>query len=238
MKDLINRKGSIAEKLLLVSLLVVFHGNCFGQDFKKDYLKWQETFKDLHSFYADMEITIYNNYSTKSVLQVRKASVAKKEEKFRTKIDDIEVIYSDSLSLMVNHKLKAMTLGSYFPDSIDFSQQFVGIDSLLEKLENVKYSGIQEGLKTYELDYSGKLIDKTIVCFNPDDYIMRKVVYFYNKKLNKNAMVVEIELENQQINSELSEDFFNLNKYLKVKSGILIPSNEFSTYNLLYDKKK
>ena len=206
-----------------------------AQDFTKDLTQWHEAVKNSETFSVKMQIDIYSGSKQQKLIQQRRASILKKDNKFKVKYDESEMVYSDSLSLMIHHPSKAMTLSSYHPDSISVGNAITGMDTLLSKTDSVIFQEKKGTLTSYAVYTSGKYIQRSILTFNTASHMLEKVNYFYNQSIMKQDLMVEIKFNKLKVNPDISESTFNLDQYIKVVNGVLKPAPNYRNYQLHFN---
>lgn len=213
---------------LLLGTLITGH----AQDFKADLEKMYQAYRDLANFSVKVDIRVYENSVKSAPSMVHKASVGKQGSSFLITLDHVTMLYTNSLSLIIDPEQKTITCSPSGKNDVKPALSLTGLDSLLKQVDSVKYMGIQNSLKHYTIYTKKNLIKRSDLFISSIDHRMVKVIYDYNYELMKQNTKVVIEYSGFTTTPSFPAGYFSLSRYIYVEKDKIKPTSNYKQYEL------
>ena len=224
----------------LLSLTTVIYANP-----GKKYLKLiRENYLNLNQVAVQLDYTLYKGYSSDSIVQNYASLYRRFNQNQYRRVQDIELINIDSLSLKINHKNKTVSIVVYQPlNYLDFN-----IQKTLSYCERIELKEL--GKKGYEVSLILKQkldipFTKVRIEVDKKNWIKR-IVLFYATQINFSDSYFETDMANPKLvidyqdiekNWTDKDSILDLKKYLILKNNFFLLTPAYAGY-VLQDNRR
>lgn len=205
---------------------------CAAQDFKADMEKMYQVYKNLTNFSLKVDIRVYEASLKSTPVMVRKASICKQNHNFLITLDKLTMLNTDSLGLIIDTEEKTITCNPPGSGNPQPALAVTGLDSLLKRVDSVKYIGTGNSLKHYIVYTGNKVIKQTDLYFSSADNRIVKIIYDYNYDLMKQYTKVLIEYSAFNSAPLFPANYFSLSKYIVYEKNKIKPASNYQQYEL------
>ncbi len=230
------------------ALLVVSSLNAQSNEFKEEFVKLRDTYKNTQNFSCGIRITTYKDYETKEPLTVIAGEYKKEGSKNYSKMDNYEYISNPNYLVVVNNKEKEI---SYLPRTtygIAPDPFRLNMDSILSQYDKIYKVDAPAGKEALVLEIEHSIYKKVFLQYDKKIYFIEKVVLYcdYSQKGfdNKNYWSgssnaeyknprVEVFYDTIIINPEYPVNTFSIEKFLiKNASKKYVCTEAYKNYKL------
>jgi hypothetical protein len=203
-----------------------------AQDFSSDMKQMHDWYTHQEILGLEMKASIYSSPTTISSTQ--NGALQKKRGNFFYKLDDSEMLVTDSSLIMISRYNKRIIFRKISPKERHALEQSTygaagKIDSLIDKYDSIKYELTYDKLKHYTVYISKKVIMKTELWLEESTGVLRRMVYYYNPSLYKSLYKAEIVLTET---SPASPEIFAQERVIQKTGKTYNPAPGFKNYEL------
>ena len=238
--------------ILTTIFLIFISFTSFCQDFKADWKKIVEAYKQHDKFSMHLEYRLYKNYSSTEVFENGSADVKKSGDVFHYTMLGTETLVNDKYVIILNHNLKKLMIDRHMPrKTAPMIKVDLNMDSILqafarhfgdmtEQHEQVECREQDNQLQEYTLNYGIGEYKAIKIVFNKNTWHLEKMVLLFRNEYDmaqdghKAAPRLEILYQDFNSKPEFSADEFSEQQFLTVlKDGNLNVKSKYKGYSVI-----
>lgn len=223
--------------LLFVFLLVTVVGTAQETMVDKEFKKIQSAYLNKEFLSYNVQYLYARENAPDKYIDTVSGTYKINKNLYWGRLDNVEYLQTDSLFISVYEEDKVIMLNSSAPAWL---QPSANLDSLYKK--GVKASVIKQGdLNMITMEYPGDSLYKKIAFwYNPEDYLVRKMLYvvkqpqeFNDEDAEKSEFVnIEIRFSNFSLD-RFDRSLFQENLYIEKRQKEYLPSKKYTDYTVL-----
>jgi hypothetical protein len=226
------RLGLVSTFLLLILSGVFTPQLCKSQDFKADLTGMYNAYRELTSLSARVKVQVFDQGASSKPSILRNAYIKKQNSNFLINMDNMVMLYTDTIGLIINHDEKTIFCGAYHPGDMTPATSITGLDSLLQKINKVIYQGAANSQKHYTLHTSDNMIKQTDIYFSTTTRFISKIVYNYNYTVVKQNIRVVIDYLEFDTALVFPTGLFSPEKYVTIRHKKILPAKAYTNYQM------
>lgn len=213
-------------------LLPVF--SVVAQNFKTNFASTQAAYNTLDKFYCEVGISIYDNYSSKNPEEKIASVIKKQKNNFWYSMGKTIMVVNDKCILYINNDAKQIVYTIRDKKrEIEVPNQNAAamIDSIVKKSDSVIFEGIKNNCFQYAIYASRAAIIKTELSIGQDDFLIKRICYYYDEKKYPTSNKVIIEYSKINTTIDFSDAEFSEKKYITYSNRGLKPLPPYVGYS-------
>lgn len=225
----------------LFFFLILSFKRLYSQDIKtvKDlFNKVEQAYNQRSSYSYDLEYTLYQNASSKKVVETYKGMVLKTQNGTYQKVGHVEFVDFGDQNVMLNHNDKIFQVSSVSNKNYPMILKMY--------LEMFSVHDLKEQAGTYICSLSNTQLRPTafqsvVIYINKNDYSIKKQEFFFmgkkeftkdEKPISLSDPKLEITFVSRKINQATDVRLTQKSSYFTIKNNQIVSSNQYKTYKL------
>ena len=158
---------------------MVLSGSVFAQDLKADFKAMQARYREIENFYAEIDVEVYLDGAPSELLVTRNAVLKKKGDDFFYVLGEMRMLLNERCILVINDATRDIVYRKRSPEDEDPSFYTVTtpeMDRVIAAYDSVRYLGIKNGNKHYEIFTSRSPIARTNLYLDEKTRMFKKLV--------------------------------------------------------------
>jgi len=203
---------------IVVFLLLVFaYLSSPSQSYKEDFKSLNRALLNLNSFRCEILIKIYEDYNSASPHIVQKAKVNINGNNYLSEYENRILLSTDNAKLLINKENKSIIYSnSENKKNYElYNNLNTNTDSILSTADSIIFIKKTNDYIHYTVYSSKSVIKKTDLFIDVRTFLIKKLIYYYNRKFVAKNNKVIIEYTLLDTNPAFSEDTFSESKYIK-----------------------
>lgn len=218
---------------LLLTLMCMITQIVMGQNLAEDLKQIHQVYENVENLRARI---VTKEYSGEGEPETESYTVLKQGTSFLYKIENTVTLMNDEYLLSINHDNKEIICTRQYsndPNEKVEAQKFVpNLDSLVKLYETVRYLGVENGQKSYELEKEGSMISKVRFSIDTKSYLITNMVYHYNEDYVVGGKT-ELSFTTFDTKPVFKSGTFSSSKYIKQEGGSLVLTAAYKDYRLI-----
>ncbi len=217
-----------------------------GQDIRADLNKCYTQFIRLKNYSSTVKVDIYKKDTDTKPFMTIKGELRKSDKKYFSHMNKATLLLNDKCMISIDEGVRYVyyrNINNEHDKTVlqknDFDPANMSkmIDSTLTKSEEILYNGESNGLKCYFIK-SRALIYLTEVYLDVKTGMIRKLVYYYNKKVMKENNKVIIEFINTDLSPVFDQQAFSEDQFVSVTGNKVTPIGRYKGFDVIKDMPK
>lgn len=222
------------KRIYILLLLLTVSCLTYGQDYKIDLKKMNETYSQLTKFYTEISILTYETATSKTPNYTRNGIIRMDDNKFHYSFDDMSMLVNDKYSVMVQKETNTIIYKELKKIATKQTQEIAGmadLDKLMSNYKSVKYNGLKNGVKHYTI-YPKYDFEKAELYMKPNGLIT-KIIYVYKNAEYTGAKKMVATFNKSTLNPSFSKEQFSEKKFFQKQGKEYVPVSKYKNYKLL-----
>jgi hypothetical protein len=226
-------------KSILIFINLLYVGISVGQDLKKDFSRVFNHYNEMVYYTQNVLVSSFQTKESAKAIFEEKGKIVKGENTYYSSMLEQETIVNGSNFLHINEASKQITYYGKVEQDIDLQmKQYLQILDSLD-LSTIKYLGIKNNIKTYQISSPNQLIKTTEISINTDQKLLSKIVYYYSSTADYSSSLYKTVIEYEVTSfSKPSSKWFDLKKYVSIKNKKASLNSAYKNYVLLLENEK
>ena len=222
-------------KPILLLLLAAASLPAAAQDFGEDMKAMSKAYAALNDFSAGITVKVFGGDNETRPMTVKNATVKKKDLSYFYSIDDVTMLMNHDYIIMVNSSMKTISVNARTagekPQNI-YQMAVPQLDSLLKKHDKVRYIGVEDNCRHYQVSSPKSIIEKTDLFIDMNTNLLTKLDYRYNASYRYQTRAI-VEFQSLNTKAGLSDEEFSEKKFFTKDGKQLKASPSFARYKIV-----
>lgn len=226
-------------KLILILVSLFYTITSVGQDLKKDFSMVFNHYSELPYYSQEVLVSSFQTKESIKAAFEEKGKIVKGKDTYYSSLAGQETIVNGSDFLHINEVSKRITYYGKIEQDVDLQmKQYLQILDSLD-LSSIKYLGIENNIKTYQISSPTQLIKTTEISIDTDQKLLSKIVYYYSSTADYTSSLYKTVIEYKVTSfNKPSSTWFDLKKYVSVKNKKASLNAVYKGYELLLENEK
>ncbi len=234
---------SIIKLLKVLGLLLISFGNSHIHAQKElallEFAQIGKAYEKYPNLSFEMEYQLFQNFSTKEVMDIEIASIHKKGNWVTFKMGDTERLSNEKMSLFIDHDSKIMMLDE---SRFALKDQLFPMDAktTLSLCNSISVYDINEKQRVIEMEVPLNDVSKIRMTYDSKNYLLERITIFYRQtqiwenedgsKTTPEQPRLEVNYINVELNPKFKKGHFDFNRFCTLKKNRWTPNGKWKDY--------
>lgn len=206
----------------------------FAQDFNQDWQKAKQVLGKAENIRMETQVETWEKQKDNWLSSEKKNMVLHKKGKLlHYKVGEMELLSGDKIDLMLNHQSKQMFIKSKSKQAIDKLLPIFSMDSILKVYKEIKFLGIQQGLKNYKMTSKQAYIKEVTIGFDVKTAYLGYVEYLYQPDQAQTETKSKTSIIRFDAKTDISSSIFELKQYIIRQGKNWVAIQTYKNYQLI-----
>lgn len=220
------------KKINFIIAIFAFFLNASAQDFKSDFKKSGEFYKNNTNLSMKVSVKGYESKADLKGKLISTGNMYRSGTKYYSEVMNSEMICDGKSMLLIDHDAKQVIYKPVSGNSDVSSNE--SIDSLLSKKKGITYKGTSGNLLEYVIASPGEIIIQTTIFIDKSTFSIKKINYLYNQNSDEyENELYKVEVEYSSISTaKPSDDKFKLSSLVEKKGKSYSGKGKIKDYQI------